>query len=179
MKKSIIITICFLALPFVAQAQNFAKYESMNEVDAVVITSKMFKLLTKIDLNADDPETQKYIDLIENLKEIRVFSTHDPEVRAQMATDVSSFLKNGSLQELMRVKEDGKTVKFYYQPGKTEDYVSRLFMYMEGMENNEPISVILNITGEINLAQVSKLANDFDIPGGDQLENIEEENGKK
>lgn len=175
MKKTLIIMLIGLLIPVMGNAQNFTKYENMKGVDAVVITNKMFKLLTKIDLNADDPETQEYIDLIENLDEIRVFTTNQSSVRSQMAADVNSYLKNGSLQELMRVKEDGKMVKFYYKPGKTEDYVSQLFMFMEGEENNEPVSVILNITGEINLEQVSKLATDFDIPGGKQLKNIEKE----
>ena len=73
----------------------------------------------------------------------------------------------------MRVSNDGKNVKFYYKTGRNDDYVSQLFMFMEGQEKNSPISVILNITGDINLNQVSKLAQDFKIPGGDELKNIE------
>ncbi|WP_424494174.1 DUF4252 domain-containing protein [Salinimicrobium sp. GXAS 041] len=172
MKKLIIATCAFL-LPFLAGAQNFAKYENMKEVDAVVITSKMFKLLTKIDLNADDPETQQYIDLIENLEEIKVFTSKQASVRRQMAADVNSYLKNGSMEELMRVSSDGKNVKFYYKPGRNDDYVSQLFMFMEGQDEKTPVSVILNITGDINLTQVSKLAQDLQIPGGEELENID------
>ncbi len=172
MKKLTFILMALL-LPFLSNAQNFEKYENMKEVDAVVITSKMFKLLTKIDLKADDPETQAYIDLIENLQEMRVFTSTKESVRQQMASDVASYIRNGSLEELMRVKEDGKTVKFYYKPGKNDDFVSQLFMFMEGEEKNKPVTVILNILGEINLAQVSKLANDFKIPGGEELKNIE------
>ena len=171
--KKLTFALMALILPFLSNAQNFDKYESMKEVDAVVVTSKMFKLLTKIDLNADDPETQAYIDLIENLQEMRVFSTTKESVRKQMSNDVATFLKNGNLEELMRVSEDGKTVKFYYKPGKNDDYVSQLFMFMEGEEKNKPVTVILNILGEINLAQVSKLANDFKIPGGEALERVE------
>lgn len=169
--KKLTFLLIFTLLPFLGSAQAFDKYEGMKEVDAVVITSKMFKLLTKIDLNADDPETQQYIDLIENLKEMRVFSTKSSYVREQMAADVASYLKNNSMEELMRVTEGGKTVKFYYKPGKSEDFVSQLFMFMNG-KGDEP-SVILNITGDINLSQVSKLAQDFNIPAGEELENIE------
>lgn len=171
--KKLTLAILAMILPFLANAQSFEKYESMKEVDAVVVTSKMFKLLTKIDLNADDPETQAYIDLIENLKEMRVLSTTKEDIRKQMALDVASFIKKGGMEELMRVSEDGKTVRFYYKPGKNDDYVSQLFMFMEGEEKNKPMSVILNITGEINLVQVSKLANDFKIPGGKELEKVE------
>ena len=169
--KKLTFLLIFTLLPFLGSAQAFDKYEGMKEVDAVVITSKMFKLLTKIDLNADDPETQQYIDLIEKLKEMRVFSTKSSYVREQMAADVASYLKNNSMEELMRVTEGGKTVKFYYKPGKSEDFVSQLFMFMNG-KGDEP-SVILNITGDINLSQVSKLAQDFNIPAGEELENIE------
>ncbi len=172
MKKLTLALLAFI-VPFLSNAQAFDKYESMKEVDAVVVTSKMFKLLTKIDLNADDPETQAYIDLIENLKEMKVLSTTKEEIRKQMATDVASYIKKGSMEELMRVSEDGKTVRFYYKPGKNDDYVSQLFMFMEGQDKNKPMSVILNITGEINLAQVSRLANDFKIPGGKELEKVE------
>lgn len=169
--KKISFLLLLMLLPFISNAQNFDKYENMKEVDAVVITSKMFKLLTKIDLNANDPETQQYIDLIENLKEMRVFSSKSDNVRQQMASDVNSFLKNGSLEELMRVTDDGKTVKFYYKPGRNDDYVSQLFMFMDGKEDN--VSVILNITGDINLAQVSRLAKDFNIPAGEELKSIQ------
>lgn len=171
--KKLTFAILALLLPFLSGAQNFDKYENMKDVDAVVITSKMFKLLTKIDLNADDPETQAYIDLIENLQEMRVFSSTQENVRKQMSADVSSYVKKGGLEELMRVTEDGKTVKFYYKPGKNDDYVSQLFMFMEGREKSKPVSVILNISGEINLNQISKLANDFKIPGGDELKKVE------
>ena len=171
--KKLTFALMALLLPFLSNAQNFQKYENMKEVDAVVVTSKMFKLLTKIDLNTDDPEAQAYIDLIENLQEMRVFSTSEEKIRKQMSADVSSFLKSGPLEELMRVSEDGKTVKFYYKPGKTDDYVSQLFMFMEGQEKNKPVSVILNIVGDINLSQVSRLANEFKFPGGEQLDRIE------
>ena len=171
--KKLTLALLALILPFLANAQSFDKYESMKEVDAVVVTSKMFKLLTKIDLNADDPETQAYIDLIENLQEMKVLSTTKEDIRQQMALDVASYIKKGNMQELMRVSEDGKNVRFYYKPGKNDDYVSQLFMFMEGEEKDKPMSVILNITGEINLSQVSRLANDFKIPGRKELEKVE------
>ena len=171
--KKLTFALMALLLPFLSNAQNFQKYENMKEVDAVVVTSKMFKLLTKIDLNTDDPEAQAYIDLIENLQEMRVFSASEEKIRKQMSADVASFLKTGGLEELMRVSEDGKTVKFYYKPGKTDDYVSQLFMFMEGHDKNKPVSVILNIVGDINLSQVSRLANEFEFPGGEQLDRIE------
>jgi len=171
MKKSIIVLLVGL-LSFTGYSQNFAKYENMKEVDAMIMTSKMFKLLAKVDLSSTDPEAQQYINLIENLKEIRMFTTNQSAIRAQMATDVNTYLSKGSLEQLMRVNEDGKNIKFYSKPGRNENFVSELFMFMEGEKDGKPIAVILSITGDIDLTQLSKLATDLKVPGAEELKKV-------
>lgn len=168
MKKSIFI-IALSLLSLNGFTQNFEKYESMKDVDAVIMTSKMFKLLSKVDLASNDPEAQQYLDLIDNLKEIRIFTTNQPLIRSQMAADVSSYLKKTSLDQLMRISEDGKNIRFYSKPGKNENFVSELFMFMEGDKGGKPIAVILSITGNIDLTQLSKLTSDLKIPGAEEL----------
>lgn len=42
------------------------------------------------------------------------------------------------------------------------------------MEEGEPITVIMSITGDIDLKEVSKLAQDLEVPGADQLEKVNE-----
>ena len=171
MKKSIIvILVCFVS--FAGYSQNFEKYENMKEVDAMIMTSKMFKLLARVDLSSTDPEAQQYIKLIENLKEIRMFTTNQQSIRNQMAADVSSYLSRGSLEQLMRVNEDGKNIKFYSKPGRNENFVSELFMFMEGEKDGKPIAVILSITGDIDLTQLSKLATDLKVPGAEELKKV-------
>ena len=171
MKKSIIvILVCFVSCA--GYSQNFEKYENMKEVDAMIMTSKMFKLLARVDLSSTDPEAQQYIKLIENLKEIRMFTTNQQSIRNQMAADVSSYLSRGSLEQLMRVNEDGKNIKFYSKPGRNENFVSELFMFMEGEKDGKPIAVILSITGDIDLTQLSKLATDLKVPGAEELKKV-------
>ena len=89
MKKLIIVSIIGL-LSFTGYSQNFEKYDSMKDVDAVVMTSKMFKLLSKVDLSSTDPEAQQYLNLIENLKEIRIYTSGalGSEVLRQVAEEV-------------------------------------------------------------------------------------------
>jgi len=171
MKKSIIVMLVSL-LSVVSYSQNFAKYENMKEVDAMIMTSKMFKLLAKVDLSSTDPEAQQYIKLIENLKEIRMYTTNQSGIRAQMADDVSTYLSKGTLEQLMRVNEDGKSIKFYSKPGRNENFVSELFMFMEGEKDGKPIAVILSITGDIDLTQLSKLATDLKVPGAEELKKV-------
>ena len=168
MKKLVIIFLFSLA-PFLSQSQNFDKYENMKEVDAMVMTSKMFKMLAKVDLSDGDEDAQQYMRLIENLDQIKMFTSSNSTVRSQMETDVNSYLKSGSLEQLMRINENGKNIKFYSKPGRNDNYVKELFMYMEGEENGKPMSVILSITGEIDLSQLSKLTSDLKVPGAEEL----------
>ncbi|SDS49495.1 protein of unknown function [Gillisia sp. Hel1_33_143] len=170
--KKIILLVAIALVSLVSNAQNFQKYESMKDVDAMVMTSKMFKLLAKVDLNSTDPQAQQYINLIEHLKEIKMYTTNKQTIRSQMATDVSSYLSKGSLEQLMRVNEDGKNIKFYSKPGRNENFVSELFMFMEGEKDGKPISVILSITGDIDLTQLSKLATDLKVPGAEELKKV-------
>jgi len=170
--KKIILLVAIALGSLISNAQNFQKYESMKDVDAMVMTSKMFKLLAKVDLNSTDPQAQQYINLIEHLKEIKMYTTNKETIRSQMATDVSSYLSKGSLEQLMRVNEDGKNIKFYSKPGRNENFVSELFMFMEGEKDGKPISVILSITGDIDLTQLSKLATDLKVPGAEELKKV-------
>lgn len=173
--KKIAIIIAIVALPFMSNAQgNFDKYENMQDVSSVVVTSKMFKLLSKLDIESNDPEVKEYANLVENIKNIKVFATENKEVGQKMKADVTAYLKSSSMEELMRVNSDGKNVKFYSKPGKDEDHVSELFMFLDGIQDKKdgPNTVVLTITGDIDLKQVSKIADHLNVPGGEELKNV-------
>lgn len=170
--RSIIIVIALGLMPILSTGQDFRKYEDMKDVDAVIMTSKMFKMLAKVDLSDNDPEAKKYMDMIEHLHEIRLYKSNTASVRKEMATDFKSYLNKRSLDELMRVKENGKNIQFYAKSAKSNDnVVQELLMYMDGEEDGTPISLILRITGDIDLSQLSKLTKDLNVPGADQLKN--------
>lgn len=174
-KLKFIIVLALSMAPILSNAQNFDKYAEMNDVTSMLITSEMFKLLTEIDFDSTDPETQAYVDLIENLKNIQVYSTTDTSIGAKMAADVKTYLGNSSMNKLMSFKDDGKSVDFYSKPGKSSGYVSELLMFMKGKENGEPQAIIMRITGNVDLKQISKLAEDLEVPGAKELEKIEEQ----
>ncbi len=173
MKKLIVIIVLVLA-PIFTQAQTFSKYADMKGVSSMVMTNEMFKLLADIDFESEDPEVKRYIQLIENLEDIKVLSTKDSGISSKMQQDVKSYLTSSSMKELMSFKDDDKEVKFYSKPGSRKGSVSQLFMFLNGMEEGEPMTVIMSITGDIDLKEVSKLAKDLEVPGAEQLEKVEE-----
>jgi len=91
-----------------------------------------------------------------------------------MKKTVDSYLKSStSLSELMRVNEDGKNIRFYIKEGKNENFVSELFMFLEDTNSKDSKAVIMSITGNIDLRQISQLTSDLKVPGSDQLKNID------
>lgn len=175
MKTAIIVILtAFLMSPIFSSAQTFDKYADMDHVSSMLVTSEMFKLLAEIDYDSSDPEMQKYIKLIENLDNIQVFTTNNAQVRSEMVADVQAYLNRSSMKKLMSFNESGQSVEFYSKPGKTDSQVSELLMFMKGKENGEVEAVIMRITGNVDLKQISKLAKDLEVPGATELKKIDE-----
>lgn len=176
--KKLAIILVLLVTPFATSAQGFFDaYEDEKDVTAVVVTKNMFKLLAKIDIESDDPEVKEYMNLVNNLENIKIFITENPATGKRMASDVQAYIsKNKSLSELMRVKDDGQNIKFYSKEGKNENFVSELLMFLEGSMDGKDGTVIMSITGNIDLKQVSKLTKDLNVPGTEGLKNLDKKN---
>lgn len=166
-------------VPMVISAQNaFDSFENEKGVTAVVVTKNMFKLLSKMDLNSKDPEAQAYLNMVNSLDDIKIFTTENADVAKRMGDAVRSYLSSSKgLGELMRVKDDGQDIRFYSKEGKTENHVSELLMHLSGSESGRPLTVIMSITGDIDLKQLSKLTEDLKVPGSSQLKDIEKKKG--
>lgn len=174
--KKIIILFCLFALPWAIQAQNLQKYEDKEGVDGVFITQQMFKLLSKIDVETDDEEEQKFIELVKNLKGIKILSTTNDEIGREMKRDVSAMPDTDNWEELMIVKKDGKLLEFYSKPGKNEDQLSELFMFLthRDQEKDAKRYVMLSIEGDIDYDELGHIAGKLKgVPGMDELKDIQ------
>lgn len=172
--KKLTILLAVLFAPILASAQTFDSFEDENDVTSVVVTKNMFKLLSKIDLESSDPEAKEYMELVNNLDNIKIYTTENQEVAKRMNTAVANYVaKDKGLSELMRVKDDGKNIKFYSKEGKNENFVSELLMHLDGVVDGKKMTVIMSITGDIDLKKISKLTQDLKVPGGEELKNID------
>ena len=183
MKKLVIIAVIILS-PLVSFSQGlFDKYESMDGVTSGVLNSKMFSMIASIDIDMDDPEDQKMLDMIKKIKSIKILSTGDDKISSSMKTDVNKYIGNSSLEELMRFKDGNQTVKFYVKEGNDENHVKELLMFINGLKEltkdqdisingkkREIETVIVSITGDIDLREISKITNKISVPGGKHLE---------
>lgn len=176
--------IAILAVTLISQAIYsqgiFDKFENQNDVSSFVVTKSMFKLMSKIDLSSDDPEAKNYLKMVENLDDIKIFTTANSEKASDMKRTVESYLKSTtSLSELMRVNDDGQNIRFYVKEGKNDNYVSELFMFLEDPTSADSKAVIMSITGNIDLRQISQLTADLKVPGSEKLKNIDQNQTNK
>jgi len=164
--KKIILLIAFVVAPMVSNAQSFFDtLEDMDGVDVVVVTKDAFELISKFkNINIDDNEGMKVFQMIQDLKEFKMFSTDDTSVANKMGTMVNAAIKKQKLTELMRIKEDDSRVKIYVKASKNKDYVSEVLMFVKGIsKKTDKMSeaMIISLTGNIDINKMSELADTF------------------
>lgn len=170
-KKPLIVMLIAM-LPLFGFSQSlFDKYEDLDDVTSVVVSQSMFRLLSKIDVEVDDPEAQDFMDIAQSISSLKVFTTENKTIGADMKASVNSYLESASLEELMRVKDKDVNVKFYIKNGKDEDHVSELLMFVNGFKNVDVDingrkfeTVVLSLTGDIDLNKINSLTKKMNLP---------------
>ncbi len=181
--KKIIITMvmAIMLLPMSGMAQDiFEKYSDNTDVTYVSIKPKMFQMIAKMGINVDDPEAKAYMDMVKSITSFKTIVTDNKNISADLTKWVKS--RSGSLEELMQVKDDGAEVKFYIKEGKDADHVKELLIFVNGInkvmkesveingEQRKVETVVVSLTGDIDLNEISKLTDKMNIPGAKQLE---------
>ena len=175
--KKLIIIILFSITPLFSFGQSvFDSFEDMDDVSAVIINKRAFKLMAQI--SGETKEANEYISLVKGLDNLKVFATENTAIAAQMKAKVKNYLKSSKLSELMRVKDKDGNVKIYIREGVDEDHVSELLMFVDGINkqiggNRNTEAVIVSITGNIDLNKISKLTSQLNIKGGKHLNEVE------
>ena len=164
--KKYLVTLVLTLMPslFFGQAA-FDKYDGQDGVTAVVIGKKMFEMMGNVKSN--DKDAQQYMNLVKKLESLKVFVTSSPKLTADMKATSSKYLKTAALEELMRVNDGGKNIKIYVKSGATSTKVKELLMFIEGGGKDE--TVLMSLTGNFDLNELSMLTEKMNLPGGDAL----------
>ncbi|SFU55770.1 protein of unknown function [Pustulibacterium marinum] len=170
--RKIVALLALVCLPLLGTAQSaFDKFEDMNEVTSITVSEKAFQLFVKIQV--DDPEAKQFMEMVKSLRGLRVLTTEDPKIAADMKLTVDKYLKTEKLEELMRVKDKDANINFYIREGKDSDHVKELLMYIDGLGNfndgegfkgRKVESVLLTLVGDIDLNMISELTSQMNLP---------------
>ena len=160
--KKLVVLLFFLIASSVNYAQSFFdKLEYMEGVDMVVVTKDAFEMLSKFqDIKIEDNQTMKVFSLINDLQELKVFTTNDANNAKKMDQMVSQVIKEQKLTELMRVKDEDTRMKIYVKATKNKAYVSEVLMFVNGAgkkSNKNVESVIISLTGRIDIQKISEI----------------------
>jgi hypothetical protein len=160
--KKIILLIAFIVTPMFANAQSiFDSLEDMNGVDMVIVTKDAFELLNKFkskDIKSNGNEVMQAFEIINDLKEFKMFSSSNLEIASKMEKMVNSSIKKSNLTQLMRIKQDDSRIKIYVKATKNKDYVSEVLMFIKGIDketNGLSNAIVLSLTGNIDINKMS------------------------
>ena len=174
--KTFFLTLVFVLFTQFFYAQNaFDKFDGQDDVTSVIVNKKMFDLMSKVKVDASDKETQQYINLIKKLDYLKVFTTKNPKVEADMKATADKYIKTAGLEELMRINDSGKNIKIMVKSGASDTQIRELLMYVEGAKNDD--TVLLSLTGNFDLNEISVLTDKMQLPGGSDLKKASK--GKK
>ena len=180
MKKNILI-VALITAGFSWGQDVFEKYEYDDSVSYFSISPKMFQMLAKLSIETSDPEADKFIKLVEEIESFKVITTESEDIAKDIQIWVDKHIKTQNLEELMRVRDKGAHVNFYVKSTKNDDKVKKLLMFVTDINGDQinlgdrnPETVLLYLSGDIDLTQISKLVNEMNLPGGQQLGKLNE-----
>ena len=168
--KNLILSIVLVAFTSLGFSQSaFDKFEDDPNVKAIIVSEKMFELMSKVKVDTKDEKAEQLMLLLKKLDNLKVFISSSTKVSADMKSTVASYLKSNPLDELMRVSEGGKKVNIYVKSGASENIVKELLMFIEDPTSKDKQAIVMSLTGNFNLDEISALTEKMNLPGGNEL----------
>jgi hypothetical protein len=171
MKKYILLALVFFTSVLTNAQSSFNEFETNEKVNAVVVNKKMFELMSKIKVDANDVQAQNYLALIKNLDYLRVLSTSDSGTSKLLLITVNNYLGQNILNELVRSVNSGKSVKIYVKGIDNTDLISELLMLVEDQQNKNTITV-MTLTGNFSINSLSVLTEKMNLPGSKEIKEL-------
>ena len=174
--KTIHWLVCLLMMTSGVYAQSiFDKYEDNQEVTFVSISPKMFEMLGKMSFGENDPEAEQFFEIAKGIESFKIITTDKQNIAKELQEYAAASVANQNMQELMKVRDGDTHIKFYVLEEKNSDKIERLLMCVTELDekvvlaNRSFETVLLELTGSIELDQISKLTSQMNLPGGKQL----------
>lgn len=166
--NKLILTIIFALVSNSTFAQGaFDKFDGQDDVTSIIVNKKMFELMSKVKMDTSDKQALQYLNLIKKLDNLKVFTTKSTRVENEMKATAEKYIKSSGLEELMRVNENGRNIKILVKSGAKDSQVKELLMFIEGAKNDD--TVLMSLTGDFDLNEISVLTDKMRIPGGEDL----------
>lgn len=163
--RKFLFTLVLLVSPMLFSAQSaFDRFDGQDDVTSVIVNKKMFEMMG----NVKNKESQQYLSLIKKLENLKVFTTASARVTSEMKSAADRHIKSAGLEELMRINDKGQNIRIMVKSGNTPTKVKELLMFIEGSGKGGE-TVLMSLTGEFDLNDLSLLTDKMNLPGGNDL----------
>ncbi|HEY0273706.1 MAG TPA: DUF4252 domain-containing protein [Chitinophaga sp.] len=142
----------------------FQKYANDESFTLVSISPKMFSMFSKLDIN--DPDAKQMLSIAQKLRSMRILAKEDAKDGSTLYKEAAAYL-NPSYEELMTVRSKGNDVKFLTKENARGN-IEELIMLVGGTDTFVAISIV----GDIDLNQISKMAEGMNITGMEDLKQV-------
>lgn len=168
--KNILLLVCLsFTIGCVAQ-QNFDQLDRMDQIQAVVVTPKMFDMMAKVKMDDTDKEAAHYLALIASLDQLKLYTTTDKQAAIIMKSVVDQYVVASKLNVFTATSDQDKKVSLYTKPVTTTDLVAEILLHLEGTGSQE--SMLFSLTGNINLDEVAFLSERLKLPGQTAIKKV-------
>ncbi len=182
--KKIVIQLIIVALgflPLMTSAQTaidglYDKYAGKDGFTSINISPDMFEMLAGINMNdssKDARQTQQAIKQLKGLKML-VYEAKDSTKVFDFYKEIKKSLPANRYKEIMTVNSDDKTVRFFAQQSK-EGKIKEFLMIV----NAPGESIIMDLTGSINMQTISQIGQAVNMPGMNDLKKLHNNDKKQ
>ena len=143
----------------------FDKYGGQEGYTTVHISSFMFNLLNSLEV--DDPDYNEFKKATSGINSIKILTQEGSDSKS-FGKELLEMLPRNEYKEMMVVKEESEEVVFLAREngGKITEF---LLIVSGGGED-----ALIAIQGDIDLESISSIASGLDMPGLENLEDLEE-----
>ncbi len=167
-------SIVFFALFSVSMTyaqDDFAKFEKNKQVNNVIVNKKMFEMMSNVKVEPNSDEERMYFNLIKKLTMLKVFNSNAPQVKPDMKTTVNNYISAQGLKEIINKKDESSVITIYIDKDGNSKNISQLVMFNEGTVDGKE-NIIMLITGQFSLDELSALTNKMKLPLGSTLKTL-------
>lgn len=160
-----IIGMFLLSIGLMAQGTVINKYFNDLEDDEnftkVSVSQKMFSMFTELEAGSD--AEKEFMDAVSKLKGLKIIMADSVANSAKMFKSATADVDKAGYEELMSVKDAEENFKFSIT--ETDGVISELIMVVGGNKQ----FIMLSLYGEIDLKNISKIAQEMRVQGLDGL----------
>jgi hypothetical protein len=170
--KKVIVYVALMITSLMFSQNAFDKLEDKDGVESIVVSKKMFDLMSKVKVDAKDKEMQQYMNLLKKLDNLQAYYTSQAKWSGDLNASVASYLKSNPLDAISSTTQDGNVIKVYGKTDANETNVKEVLVVVNGNFNGVKTSIV-SIKGDFPLSEIALLVKKLNLPGADILSKID------